>query len=113
MAHKNDEGLAAVGAAKPSEVFCLTTEHSQLAPKTNVAQAKIELLVDDIGDNIGIMIAVLEAGLAMRAASDVVGLIYSLRRARVYWKAISASAAELVAADAERLSALRQGGSGQ
>jgi hypothetical protein len=78
--------------------------------KIEVPQARIELLFEDIGDNTGAMISMLNAALAMRDAGDSVGLIYGLRKARCYWKAISASAAELVAAEAERLSAIRQGG---
>jgi hypothetical protein len=54
------------------------------------------------------MIVTLEAALAMRNAGDVTGTVYGLRRAGAYWRAISGSAEELVAADAERLSALRQ-----
>ena len=54
------------------------------------------------------MIAQLNAALAMADAGDTVGLIYALRRSRAYWRSISESAADLVAADAERLSALRQ-----
>ena len=77
-------------------------------PEKPASQAKIELLVDDIGDTVGCLIATLSAALAMRDAGDTVGLVYSLRRARAYWTAISGSAKELVAADAERLSALRQ-----
>jgi hypothetical protein len=81
-----------------------------ISQKIEVPQAKIELLFEDIGDNTGAMISTLNAALAMRDAGDSVGLIYGLRRSRCYWKAISASAAELVAAEAELLSAIRQGG---
>jgi hypothetical protein len=76
--------------------------------ETPVSQAKIDLLLDDIAANTSVMIAQMEVVLAMRAASDVVGLLYGLKRAAAYWRAISATAAELVAVDAERLSALRQ-----
>jgi hypothetical protein len=41
------------------------------------------------------LIATLEAALALAAADDDVGLLYGLRRARAYWRAIAASAAEL------------------
>jgi hypothetical protein len=89
---------------------------SHLAPKEPmqaprdgaVAQAKIELLVDDIGCNVGILIATLNVALAMRDAGDTTGLLYALRRAKAYWRAISASAADLVAAEAPRQSLLRQ-----
>jgi hypothetical protein len=86
---------------------------SELSQKAHVAQAKLELLDDDLGCNISAMIATLEAALAMRAADNRTGLIYGLRCSRAYWRAISLSAAELVAADAERLSALRQGEPGR
>jgi hypothetical protein len=74
---------------------------SHLAPKEPmqaprdgaVAQAKIELLVDDIACNVGILIATLNVALAMRDAGDTTGLLYALRRAKAYWRAISASAA--------------------
>jgi hypothetical protein len=67
---------------------------SQQAPRDGaVAQAKIELLVDDIGCNVGILIATLNVALAMRDAGDTTGLLYALRRAKAYWRAISASAA--------------------
>ena len=79
-------------------------------PKADVTQARIELILDDVGDNIGALIATLNAAIAMRNAADNIGLIYSLRRARAYWKFISVSAAELVEADAERLAALRKEG---
>ena len=82
---------------------------SQQAPRDGaVAQAKIELLVDDIGCNVGILIATLNVALAMRDAGDTTGLLYALRRAKAYWRAISASAADLVAAEAPRQSLLRQ-----
>jgi hypothetical protein len=54
------------------------------------------------------LIAQLEATLAMLAANDPVGAIYSLRRSRCYWQSISASVAELVSVDAEKESARRQ-----
>jgi hypothetical protein len=88
-----------------------TFDKKNISQKPVAPQARIELLFEDIGDNTGAMISTLKAALAMRDAGDSVGLIYGLRRSRCYWKAICASAAELVAAEAERLSATRQGGS--
>jgi hypothetical protein len=78
------------------------------APKYEVSQAEIGLLVDDICDTVGCMITQLYVVIAMRDAGDTAGLIYALRRGRPYWKHISESARDLIAADAERLSALRQ-----
>jgi hypothetical protein len=86
------------------------TNTKNISRKIEVPQALIEHLFEDIGDNTGALISTLNAALAMRDAGDSVGLIYGLRRARCYWRAISTSAAELVAADADRLSALRQEG---
>jgi hypothetical protein len=78
------------------------------APRDAIAQAKIGLVLDDVADNSGLMIGTLHCALAMRDAGDTVGLVYTLRRAKAYWRAISASAVDLVATDAERLSPLRQ-----
>jgi hypothetical protein len=80
-----------------------------ITPTANVAQAKIDLLFDDIGPNLYAMGAMLNAAAAMHEAGDPAGLLYALRRMRAYWRPITGSAAELVAADAERLSALRHG----
>ena len=87
--------------------------NSETAPKTHIAQEKIEQIFDDIGPNINAMGAMLNAAVAMHEAGDPVGLIYALRRVRSYWVAVSELAKELVAADAERLSALRQEGARQ
>jgi hypothetical protein len=70
--------------------------------------ARIELLIDDIGDNAGAMTCYLNCVLAHRDAGDIVGMIYSIRMARAYWRAIAASANDLIAAQAARLSAIRQ-----
>jgi hypothetical protein len=40
MASLNGKGLIAGGAAKPSQVFCLATEHPPIAPKMDPAQAE-------------------------------------------------------------------------
>lgn len=79
-------------------------------PNIEVAHEKIAQLVGDISDSAGVMIAQLAAAIAMAEAGDTVGLVYALRRSRAYWRHISESAVDLVAADAERLSALRQEG---
>jgi len=70
-------------------------DNREINPKTHVAQAKCDLLVDDIGCNVSAMMAQLDVILAMRAANDPTGLLYGLRRARAYWSAIAASAREL------------------
>jgi hypothetical protein len=81
---------------------------SDPVPNPQVAETNIEQLVGDIAGGAGIMIASLYEAIAMAQAGDTVGLIYALRRSRAYWHSISESAAELVSADAERLSCLRQ-----
>jgi hypothetical protein len=109
MSSINDETPPLGAAGLGDDAFPGGNCTSKITPKAHVTQAKIELLFDDIGCNIGGFIATLNAAVAMRDAGDSVGVIYALRRGRAYWKAISLSAAELVAVDAERLSALRQG----
>jgi hypothetical protein len=78
-----------------------------------VLQAQIDLLADDVVDTAGWLISQLSVLPSQREAGDVTGLIYTLRRSRAYWKHIAETAVELVAADDERLSALRQSGDGQ
>lgn len=85
---------------------------SEVTPKAHVAQANIELIREDIVSTIGPMIATLETALAMAAIPDDTGPKYSLRCARAYWLSIAGSAAELVAAEAERQSTLLQGEGG-
>jgi hypothetical protein len=84
-----------------------------IAPKANVSQAKIDLLADDIVDTAGWLVDQLYVLPAQRAAGDIVGMIYTLRRARAYWVAVSGSTRELVAANGEQLSELRQSERGQ
>jgi hypothetical protein len=79
-----------------------------ITPNANVLQARIDLLADDIVDTAGWLIDQLNCLPAQRAAGDITGVIYTLRRARAYWVAVSGSARELVAANGEHLSALRQ-----
>jgi hypothetical protein len=74
-----------------------------------VTQARIDLLADDIVDTTGWFIDQLNCLPAQRAAGDYTGMIYTLRRARAYWIAISGSTKELVERNDERLSGLRQG----
>jgi hypothetical protein len=79
-----------------------------IAPKANVSQAKIDLLADDIVVTAGWLVDQLYVAPAQRAAGDVTGMIYTLRRSRAYWRHISEVARELASANDERLSALRQ-----
>lgn len=103
------ETRRAGGAAGPGNSSCLAADSSVNAPKADVAQAKIELIAEDVIDTAGWMVSQLKVLPAQLASADYAGMIYTLRRARSYWKAISGSAADLVAANDERLSALRQG----
>jgi len=70
---------------------------SELAPKPEVTQAKIDLLSDEIGYLVCPLIATLEAALAMREAGNVAGFVYGLRCAGAYWRKISVNAKDLVA----------------
>jgi hypothetical protein len=70
-------------------------DNRERTPFQAATQAKIDLLVDDIGCNVSAMTAQLDVVIAMRAANDPTGILYGLRRARAYWRAISASAREL------------------
>jgi hypothetical protein len=81
---------------------------SKIPQKAHVAQAKIELIRDDLAANISQLCLLADVALAMLAASDNVGTLYGLRRMRGYWLAISGSAAELGSCHAELLSALRR-----
>jgi hypothetical protein len=60
--------------------------------KHQVAQAKIELLHDDLGCNVSQLQVQLDCAIAMIYAGDTVGTIYSLRRSKAIWRAISRSA---------------------
>ena len=81
--------------------------------KPAVTQARIDLIADDIVDSAGWLIDQLNCLPTQRAAGDIVGMIYTLRRSRAYWIAISGSAKELVERNDARLSELRQLGGGQ
>ena len=61
-------------------------------------------MLDDIGASIGPLEAQLVVLAAMVAAGDSTGVVYALRRL----KALDLDARDLIAADAERLSAIRQ-----
>lgn len=74
---------------------------SEITPKAHVAQAKANLLRDDLTANISQMSLHLDVALATLAAADDCGLIYSLRRCAAYWKAISGSARDFVALRSE------------
>jgi hypothetical protein len=84
-----------------------------ITPNANVLQAQIDLIADEVVDSAGWLIDQLNCLPAQRAAGDIVGMIYSLRRARAYWLSTSGSAKELVERNDERLSALRQSEGGQ
>lgn len=96
------------GPGNPSSIG--VGDGSENAPKAHVAQAKIELLREDIAETIGWFIPALNSAIAMLDASDIAGTIYALRRCRAYWLHIASCAAELVAVNAELQSAPRQGG---
>ncbi len=66
-----------------------------------VRAARRELVCDDLVANISQASLHFDVALGMLAARDDVGLLYSLRRVRAYWKAISESAQELGALNAE------------
>jgi hypothetical protein len=100
----------AIAGSDPHKASCLAADGSENAPKAHVAQAKIELLREDIAETIGWFIPALNSAIAMLDASDIIGTIYALRRCRAYWLHIASCAAELVAVNAEMQSAPRQGG---
>jgi hypothetical protein len=106
MATSNERPPSANGSLSGTSV--LAEDGSKNAPKAHVAQAKIDLLVDDITDTCGWLVDQLNVIPSQRAAGDHSGMIYTLRRSRCYWRHISESARELAAANDERLSGLRQ-----
>jgi hypothetical protein len=109
---KNPAALAgATGSDKCALLGGIDTRDATAKP--HVTQARIDLLADDIVDTAGWLIDQLNCLPAQRAAGDITGVIYTLRRSRSYWKHVAETAAELVAANDERLSALRQAGPGQ
>jgi hypothetical protein len=95
-------------AAGFGDVSSSAVDPSSIGPNAKVAQVKIDMLVDDIVDTAGWLVSQLSVLPSQRAAGDVAGMIYTLRRCRAYWKSISGSALELATANDDRLSALRQ-----
>jgi hypothetical protein len=77
-------------------------------PSAEISQAKIEILLDDLTDTGGWMVAQMNCLPNQRLAGDVDGFLHTLRRARCYWLAIAAEARLLVEAHGDLLSALRQ-----
>jgi hypothetical protein len=108
MAPTNQNPPAGVADGLNSNAFPGGNCNQDTAPKVGVAQAKIDLLVDDVVDTAGWLISQLSVLPSQRVAGDVTGFIYTLRRSRPYWKHIAETAVELVAANDERLSGLRQ-----
>lgn len=101
------------GAGTPgfgNDLSSRDADNNPCNPNPAIAQAKADLIRADIMANASALIVNLEAAIAMDRADNVTGLIYALRVSRAYWKAISSSAAELTAIEAERLSAFRQMG---
>jgi hypothetical protein len=83
-------------AAGLRNMSCVTADGPNIAQNHEVAQARIELLREEIVATVSPLIATLEAALAMSAIPDDAGLIYALRSAQAYWQCAAASAAELV-----------------
>jgi hypothetical protein len=91
---KNPAALAgATGSDKCALLGGIDTQDATAKP--HVTQARIDLLADDITDTAGWLIDQLNCLPAQRVAGDTVGIIYTLRRSRAYWRHISESAAEL------------------
>jgi hypothetical protein len=72
------------------------------------AAVKIRLLLADIGASIGPLECQLACLAAHVAAGDSTGVVYALRRLKAHWRCLDLDARDLIAADAERLSAIRQ-----
>jgi hypothetical protein len=70
---------------------------SETTKSSDIAQAKIEMICDEIGWVVSPMISTLEAALAMREAGNIPGFVYGLRCAGAYWRNIAANAKDLVA----------------
>lgn len=95
------------GAAGFGTSSCLAADSFEIAPRLATAQAKVDLIRDDLAATISPLQATLDCALTMCAARDDCGLGYTLRRAGDYWQFISGSARALVAAEAEGFCALR------
>ena len=72
------------------------------------ADVEISLLLDDIGAAIGPLEAQIACLATMVAAGDSTGVVYVLRRLKAHWRVLDQDARDLIATDAERLSAIRQ-----
>ena len=70
---------------------------SKTTKSSYIAQAKIEMICEEIGWVVSPMISTLEAALAMRKAGNIPGFVYGLRCAGAYWRNIAANAKDLVA----------------
>jgi hypothetical protein len=70
---------------------------SKTTKSSYIAQAKIEMICEEIGWVVSPMISTLEAALAMREAGNIPGFVYGLRCAGAYWRNIAANAKDLVA----------------
>ena len=70
---------------------------SKTTKSSYIAQAKIEMICEEIGWVVSPMISTLEAALAMREAGNIPGFVYGLRCAGAYWRNISVNARDLVA----------------
>ena len=110
------ETVNAEGGTSASREYCSLRQSENIpdhAPKEHVAQAKINLLSDEIYHSASALSHTLDVLFAGYEANDIAVQIHALRQSRRYWRFIAALAQELVAADAERLSALRQEGARQ
>jgi hypothetical protein len=65
-------------------------------------------LLADIAASIGPLECQLACLAAHVAAGDSTGVVYALRRLKAHWRCLDLDARDLIAADAERLSAIRQ-----
>jgi hypothetical protein len=108
MFHQNQTrplGAAGLGENASFDEEC----NSNNAPKAHVSQAKIDLLTDEIYHSASALSSTLNVLSAGYEAADVAVQIHALRQSQRYWRFISALARELIAAEAERASAFRQG----
>jgi hypothetical protein len=98
--------LAGRGAPKLDTQHIIDDDRHPIT--TDVADVKIELLLDDIGASIGPIECQLACLAAHVAAGDSTGVVYALKRLRAQWRCLDLDAQDLITADGERLSALRQ-----
>jgi hypothetical protein len=75
----------------------------------DLSEVKIQFLLEDIGASIGPIECQLNVLAAMVVAGDSTGAVYALRRLKAQWRCLDIDARCLIAADAERLSAIRRG----